>query len=129
LNITDVANCASNQSMKLTAHYEMRSVCLPRHRAVAYLFLVRRREAWWTWKPAICESGPRPNQCRGRDPLCATQTGHLDGKLGELCDRSPVSCINWHDAKVSSMVHSLTRIGPEVPSQTSPGQWLPRISL
>ena len=60
----------------------MRSVCLPRHPAVAYLFLVRRREAWWTWKPAICESGPRPNQCRGRDPLCATQTGVSRRKAG-----------------------------------------------
>ena len=31
----------SNQSMNPTAHREMRSVCLPRHRAVAYLRLFR----------------------------------------------------------------------------------------
>ena len=60
----------------------MRSVCLPRHPAAAYLFLVRRREAWWTWKPAICESGPRPNQCQGAIPFAQLKQAYLDGKLG-----------------------------------------------
>jgi hypothetical protein len=51
---------------------------------------------------------------RARSPFAQLKQAYLDGKLGELCDRSTVSWINWHNPKVGSMVHSLTRIGPEV---------------
>ena len=47
----------------------------------------------------------------GAIPFAQLKQAYLDGKLGELCDRSSVSWINWHDAKVSSMAHSWTRIG------------------
>jgi hypothetical protein len=40
----------------------------------------------------------------GAIPFAQLKQAYLDGKLGELCDRSPVSWINWHNPKVSSMV-------------------------
>jgi hypothetical protein len=51
---------------------------------------------------------------KGAISFAQLKQAYLDGKLGELCARSPVSWINWHNAKAGSRVHSLTRIGPEV---------------
>jgi len=37
---------------------------------------------------------------KGAIPFAQLKQAYLDGKLGELCARSPVSWINWHNAKV-----------------------------
>jgi hypothetical protein len=37
--------------------------------------------------------------------LAQLKQAYFDGKLAELCDRSAVLWINWHNAKVGSMVY------------------------